>query len=74
MYLYMMTIIIKGIYEEMTTTDLPPLWLAYLGDPTDSGMVRTHCDSECVHYVMINRLLLNVIESVYAACVYPNFQ
>jgi len=26
-----------GKYEHISTTSLPPLWLAYLGDPSDSG-------------------------------------
>ncbi len=27
----------SGNYVQMDTTPLPPLWLAYLGDPSDSG-------------------------------------
>ena len=30
-----------GKYEHISISSLPPLWLAYLGDPSDSGRLTT---------------------------------
>ena len=53
-----------GNYERLPADRLPPLWLAYLSDPTDSGKIHsnvkqrwkqgkqepcTHYNWECVH-------------------------
>ena len=31
----------SGVYVNMDQDKLPPLWLAYLGDPSDSGKIHS---------------------------------
>ena len=32
-----------GEYEQLDTANVPPLWLAYVGDPSDSGKSTIKC-------------------------------
>lgn len=34
--------LITGNYVSMDTSDLPPFWLAYLSDPSDSGRIHSN--------------------------------